>query len=311
MPGQKIITLLAAATEIVCALGLQDELAGRSHECDYPEAIKALPVCTEVNLNDELSSREIDNQVKGILANALSVYSVKRHLIKELQPDIIITQDQCLVCAVPLQQVEQELTEYLDKPAHIISLQPNTLDDILHDITRIANALGVQAAGEDLLERLNERLDIIRHKLKFLENKPTVACIEWIDPLMIAGNWVPEMVQIAGGIPVLTDAGKHSPYVNWESIIEANPDVLILTPCGFSMDRTLKEVNVLLEQPGFNNLKAIKNNRFYIADGNQYFNRSGPRIIDSVEILAEIIHPKQFIFGYEGEGWMKFEITSP
>jgi len=311
MPGQKIITLLAAATEIVCALGLQDELVGRSHECDYPETIKALPVCTEVNLNDQLSSREIDSQVKRILTDALSVYSVKRDLIKQLQPDVIITQDQCQVCAVPLQQVEQELTDYLHKPAHIISLQPHTLNDILNDISRVANALGAQAAGEDLLERLNERLDIIRHKLKFSENKPTVACMEWLDPLMIAGNWVPEMVEIAGGIPVLTDAGKHSPYISWESIAEADPDVLILTPCGFSMDRTLKELNVLLEHPGFNNLKAVKNNRFYIADGNQYFNRSGPRIIDSVEILAEIIHPKQFIFGYEGNGWMKFEIASP
>lgn len=308
MPAQKIISLLPAATEIVCALGLQDNLIGRSHECDYPEAVKNLAVCSEANFEDGLTSQQIDDKVKEILADALSVYTVKREVIKQLAPDVVITQAQCEVCAVSLQEVEQALDDYLDKKATIISLQPNSLTDILNDIKTVADALGAPDAGADLLERLNERIDLIKHKLKFLENKPTIACIEWLQPLMISGNWVPELVEIAGGIPILVSNGKHSPYLEWDDIRLADPDIIVLMPCGFSMDRTLREVNILLELPGFNELKAVKNNRLYITDGNQYFNRPGPRIVDSIEILAEIINPKQFIFGYEGEGWMKFGI---
>jgi iron complex transport system substrate-binding protein len=308
MSAQKIISLLPAATEIVCALGLEGNLIGRSHECDHPESIKSLPICSEANFPDGLSSADIDNKVKEILADALSVYTIKREVIKELSPDVVITQAQCEVCAVSLTEVEQALENYLDKKAQIISLQPNTLNDIFNDITTIAKTLDVEAVGERLLEDLNERVDIIRHKLKFMENKPTIACIEWLEPMMVSGNWIPELVSVAGGTPVLAQAGKHSPYVSWDSIRESDPEIILLMPCGFSIERTMREINILLEQPGFNDLKAVKNNRIYIADGNHYFNRPGPRIVDSVEILAEIIHPKQFIFGYEGEGWIKFAL---
>lgn len=304
----KIISLLPAATEIVCALGLEDNLVGRSHECDFPESVKHLPVCSEANFPDGLSSAAIDVKVKEILADALSVYTVKRDLVKQLAPDVVITQAQCEVCAVSLKEVEEALENYLDKDARIISLQPNSLDDIFNDITTIATALNVVDASNELLEGLYERVDIIRHKLKFNESKPTVACIEWLEPLMLSGNWVPDLVSAAGGISILTQTGKHSPYVNWEDIRLKNPDVLIVMPCGFPIDRTLKEIDILLQLPGFSEMKAVKNNRVYIADGNQYFNRPGPRIVDSIEILAEIIHPKQFIFGYEGKGWIKFSL---
>lgn len=308
MSVQRIISLLPAATEIVCALGLEQNLVGRSHECDYPESIKALPVCSEANFEDGLASLEIDNKVKALLTDALSVYTVKRGQIKALAPDVVITQAQCEVCAVSLQEVEQALGNYLDKEARILSIQPNSLEDIFSNITEIATALNVEVEGIDLVERLQERVDLIKHKLKFITDKPTVACIEWLQPLMVSGNWVPQLVEIAGGDPVLATQGKHSPYVEWDDIKAQDPDIIILMPCGFSMDRTLKEVDLMLQLPGFNDLKAVKNNRFYIADGNQYFNRPSPRIVDSVEILAEIINPKQFIFGYEGEGWMKFGV---
>jgi iron complex transport system substrate-binding protein len=308
MPAPKIISLLPAATEIVCALGLQNTLVGRSHECDYPESVKALPVCSEANFPDGLSSADIDVKVKGLLADALSVYTVKREVIKGLQPDVVITQAQCEVCAVSLPEVEQALKDYLDKPAKIVSLQPNSLDDIFNDIATVASALNVTQAGDRLIEDLQERVDIIRHKLKFMDSKPTVACIEWLEPMMISGNWVPELVSMAGGVPVLAQQGKHSPYVNWAGIQASDPDIIILMPCGFSIERTMREIDILLQQPDFGELKAVKNNRIYIADGNQYFNRPGPRIVDSVEILAEIIHPKQFIFGYEGAGWIKFAL---
>ena len=302
----KIVSLLPSATEIVCALGLEESLVGRSHECDYPASIKHLPVCSEANFPDDMSSSEIDIKVKEILADALSVYTVKREQIKQLAPDVVITQAQCEVCAVSLKDVEEALENYLDKQAHIVSLQPNSLDDIFKDIITVANALGVPEKGKEFVEELQERVDIIRHKLKFIENKPTVACIEWMQPMMVSGNWIPELVSIAGGTAVLAENGKHSPYIQWQDIQLNDPDIVIVMPCGFPIERTMREINILLQLPGFNDLKAVKNNRLYIADGNQYFNRPGPRIVDSVEILAEIINPKQFIFGYEGEGWIKF-----
>ncbi|GAB2706274.1 cobalamin-binding protein [Mucilaginibacter koreensis] len=308
MSVQRIISLLPAATEIVCALGLESQLVGRSHECDYPESVKALPVCTEAHIPDGLSSAAIDHKVKEMLQDALSVYSVKREEVKALQPDVVITQAQCEVCAVSLPEVEQALDNYLEKPASIISLQPNSLNEVLANIVEVANALQVKPQADSLIEAMEERLDIVRHKLKFMENKPTVACIEWLEPLMISGNWIPEMVQIAGGTPVLASAGKHSPYIEWVDLQLADPEVIVVMPCGFSIGRTLKEMNILLQLPGFAGLKAVKNKRLYIADGNHYFNRPGPRVVDAVEILAEMIYPKQFIFGHEGEGWIKFDV---
>jgi iron complex transport system substrate-binding protein len=308
MPSKKIVSLLAATTEIVCALGLEDRLIGISHECDYPESVKSLPKCSDVRFMPGASSLEIDKKVKEILADALSVYSVNKEIIQQLNPDIVLTQTQCEVCAVSLKDVELALADLLDKQTEIISVQPNTLGDIFTDITHIAEKLDAVEAGERLMESLEERIDIIRHKLQFIADKPTVACIEWMEPLMVAGNWVPEMVEIAGGRSVLAVNGKHSPFISWELLQAENPDVIIITPCGFDIERTLKEIDVILSLPGFAEMKAVKNNRLYIADGNQYFNRSGPRIVDSIEILAEIIYPKQFIFGYEGKGWMRFSV---
>lgn len=308
MSSQKIISLLPAATEIVCALGLEHNLVGRSHECDFPGSVKQLPVCSEANFPDGLSSLAIDKKVKELLADALSVYIVNREKIKELDPDIVITQAQCEVCAVSLKEVEEALENYLDKQARIVSLQPNSLDDIFDNIREVAAALNVPRNGEKLIEDLNERVDIIRHKLKFIENKPTVACIEWLEPLMVSGNWIPELVSIAGGASVLAEAGKHSPFIQWVDIQLQDPDIIIVMPCGFPIERTMREIDLLLQLPGFSELNAIKNDRLYIADGNQYFNRPGPRIVDSIEILAEIINPKQFIFGYEGDGWIKFSL---
>jgi len=221
---------------------------------------------------------------------------------------VVITQAQCEVCAVSLKEVEEALEDYLDKESTIISLQPDSLDGIFNNIREVAAVLDVASKGEQLIEDLQERVDIVRHKLKFMENKPTVACIEWLEPMMVSGNWVPALVSIAGGVTILAENGKHSPYVKWENIQQQDAEVIIVMPCGFSIERTMKEVDLLLQLPGFAELKAVKNDRFYISDGNQYFNRPGPRIVDSIEILAEVIHPKQFIFGYEGNGWIKFSL---
>lgn len=308
MAALKIISLLPAATEIVCALGLETQLIGRSHECDFPESVKDLPVCSSAKFISGSDSAEIDRQVKEILTNALSIYTIDKEMIRKLNPDVIITQAQCEVCAVSLKDVEDALEGLLEKECRIISLEPNVLSDVYNDMRNIADVMGVSAQANDLLERASERLNIIRHKLKFLSEKPKVACIEWLAPLMVAGNWTPELVQIAGGISLLAVNGKHSPFIDFKDIQNEDPDIIIVMPCGFSIQRTLQEINLLLELPGWQELKAVKNKRIYIVDGNQYFNRSGPRLTDSVEILAEIINPRQFVFGYEGEGWLRFNL---
>ena len=308
MPERRIVSLLPAATEIICALGLEHQLVGRSHECDYPPGISNLPICSSAKFLPSSDSAEIDRQVKEILSESLSIYTIDRDLIKSLAPEVIITQAQCEVCAVSLKHVELALSDLLDKECQIISLEPNGLNDVYGDIRIIAGQLGVENAAEELLELSTERINIIRHKLKFITEKPTVACIEWLSPLMMAGNWTPEIVEIAGGLPILTEAGKHSSYINFQDIITVNPDIILIMPCGFSIQRTLQEIGLFLDTPGWADLKAVKSQRVYIADGNQYFNRSGPRITDSIEIMAEIINPKQFIFGYEGNGWVHFNV---
>lgn len=309
MADLKVISLLPAATEIICALGLESQLIGRSHECDFPESIRELPVCSSAKFISGSDSQEIDRQVKEILSDALSIYTIDREMIRRLNPDVIITQAQCEVCAVSLKDVETALEGLLDKECRIISLEPNVLGDVYNEIKNIAAVFGVSDRGDNLLEQAGERIDIIRHKLKFISEKPRVACIEWLAPLMIAGNWTPELVEVAGGEPVLAVNGKHSPFVDFVDLANADPEIIIVMPCGFSISRTLKEISLLLDLPGWQDLKAVKNNRVYIADGNQYFNRSGPRLTDSVEILAEIINPKQFVFGYEGEAWIKFNLA--
>ena len=307
MHNKRIISLLPASTEIICALGLSNNLVGRSHECDYPKSVKALPICSDAKFLPGSNSAEIDQQVKEILTEALSIYEIDKALIQSLKPDVIITQAQCEVCAVSLKDVEKALSNLVSAETKIISLEPNTLADIFKEIKEISVIFDVKEAGNILIEDLEERIDLIKHKLKFFPSKPKVALIEWLSPIMVAGNWIPELVEIAGGTPLLAENGKHSPFVEWQQIYDSNPDILVIAPCGFSIARTLQEIDLLLNLPGWRDLQAVKNNRVYIADGNAYFNRSGPRIVDTIEILAEIITPKYFTYGYEGEGWIKFE----
>lgn len=307
MDKKKIVSLLPSATEIICALGLQDSLVGRSHECDYPESVKELPICSDAKFISGNNSNAINQQVKQILSDALSIYTINNEVIKNLNPDFIITQNQCNVCAVSLTDVETQMQTWAGSKTQLIALSPNNLEDVFKDIKTIANYFGVENEGQVLLESLEERIDLVKHKLKFFPDKPTVVCIEWLSPMMVAGNWVPQMVEIAGGKPILAENGKLSPFVNWETIGAQNPDIILIMPCGFTIARTLQEIDLLLTLPDWGKLNAVKNNRVYIADGNAYFNRSGPRLVDSIEILAEIINPKHLNFGYEGKGWIKFE----
>lgn len=306
MPKLRIVSLIASSTEIVCALGGEDWLVGRSHECDFPASVKRLPVCTATKFVTDGTSYEIDQRVKAILQEGLSVYRVDAEKLRQLRPDVIITQTQCEVCAVSLRDVEAAVCELIDSKPQIVSLQPNALADVWTDIMRVAEALGIHERGRMLVKQLQQRMDAIAEAAQALPNKPSVACIEWIEPLMAAGNWMPELVQMAGGINLFGEAGKHSPWMTWEQLCEKDPDIILVLPCGFDIPRTRQEMPVLRQKSEWPQLQAVRNHRVFLADGNQYFNRPGPRLVESLEILAEIFHPKVFSFSHAGAGWQLF-----
>lgn len=299
----RIVSLIPSATEILAALGLTDAIVGRSHECDYPPEIKNRPVCTAARLNSGAPSAEIHNDVNNLLQSALSIYQIKTDVLEQLQPTHILTQDQCDVCAVSLQEVEKAVATLTHSQPKIISLQPNVLADIWTDIERVANATGV--ASLRLIEELISRVKICQQKTQKLSanERLSVACIEWTDPLMTAANWIPELVTLAGGQPLFSAVGQPSPQVSWQTLVVTDPTVIIFMPCGFDLNRTRTEATLLTERPEWQNLRAVQTGRVYITDGNSYFNRPGPRIVDSLEILAETVHPEIFQYGYKGTGW--------
>ena len=303
MAEPRVISLIASATEIVCALGLADRLVGRSHECDFPDEVRRLPVVTEPKFLTQGTSAEIDRRVKDLLEQALSVYRVDALRLKALRPDVIVTQSQCEVCAVSLSEVEQAVSDWLEARPRIVSLEPTGLADLWTDIARVADALGVPERGAALVESLQERMAAVAERVGGLAERPSVASIEWIDPLMAAANWMPELVEKAGGVNLFGEAGKHSPGMRWEALVRADPEVIVVLPCGFDMARTRAEMPALTGRPDWRELRAVRAGRVFLTDGNQYFNRPGPRLVESLEILAEILHPEAFHLGHEGTGW--------
>jgi iron complex transport system substrate-binding protein len=299
----RIVSLIPSATEIVASLGLQNAIVGRSHECDYPPEISHLPICTQARLNGKGSSNTINNNINKILQSALSIYKIKTDVLEKLQPTHIITQDQCDVCAVSLPEVQEAITELTHTSPQIISLQPNTLQDVWNDIERVGQIFGVDSVK--ILENLEARVSICNRKIQGLSvnEMPKVACIEWTDPLMTAANWIPELINLAGGQTLFSITGKPSATVQWETLVATNPDVIIFMPCGFDLQRTHQEAKLLTQRPEWEKLHAVKTGRVFVTDGNAYFNRPGPRLVDSVEILAEILHPEIFDYGYQGTGW--------
>jgi iron complex transport system substrate-binding protein len=287
----RIASLLPSATEIVCALGLADHIVGVSHECDFPAEIVGRPVLTEPKLDPRGTSLEIDAAVRRLVRDGLSVYRIKEEALHDARPDLIVTQEQCEVCAVSFREVEQAARALLETPATIVSLKPNRLDDVLDDFTRVAEAAGVPDAGARLVAESRTRLERIRSKLRHVRSRPRVACIEWLDPLMVAGNWIPEMVALGGGRYELTAAGQHSPAIGWETLVAYAPDVVLVMPCGFGLAQTRRELPRLVARPEWQALPAVRNRRAYSVDGNAFLNRPGPRIVDSAELLAGLIQP--------------------
>ncbi len=303
MSYKRVISLLPSATEMMYALNAQNLLCARSHECDFPAEAQSLPICTSASIHNGMTSKEIDEQVKSKIWNALSLYNININLIKELKPDLIITQDQCKVCAVHLSDLEEVLTEELGYSPAIISFHPHSLQDFFDNFKDLAQLVDKVKEAEILLEDWNDRIDIIKHKVKFVKNRPRIVCIEWMEPLMTAGHWTPELLEFAGGENVLSEKYTNSSYISMEQLITADPDGIVIAPCGFDIARTKQELEVLFNQEAWRNLPAVQKGHVFIADGNAFFNRPGPRLIDTAEILAEILQVNQFYYGMEGQCW--------
>ena len=290
----RIVSLISSATEIVHALGMTGHLVGRSHECDYPEEVKALPLCTRPRIPVDASSAEIDRLVKQSVRESISIYDVFAQVIEELRPTHILTQVQCEVCAVSLRDVEAAFSRGMKGSPRVISLQPDSLAGIWDDIRRVADCLGVAACGEAVVGSLQSRMTPANPAVR-----PTVACIEWMEPLMAAGNWTPELIEMAGGTNLFGEARRHSPWMTWEQLAAADPDVLVIAPCGFDLARTERELPVMTARPEWNALRGRK----FIADGNQFFNRPGPRVLETHRVLCEMLLPEQFEPTMSGTAW--------
>jgi iron complex transport system substrate-binding protein len=299
----RIASLLPSATEIVAALGFQDALVARSHECDFPAGVDRLPHCTAPKIALTGDSAEIDRRIKSVVEQGLSVYRVDSEQLKSLRPDLIVTQSQCDVCAVSEIELRSALEDWLEGVPRIVSLHPESLADIWRDIGAVAASLDVTDRGADLVQGLKERMAAIAARASALPARPRVACIEWIDPLMAGGNWMPELVAMAGGQNLFAEPGKHSPWLSWDAVVDADPEVIVILPCGFGMARARAEMPPLTARREWPELRAVRDGRVYIADGHHFFNRPGPRIAESLEILAEMVHPAEFDFGHEGIGW--------
>ena len=299
----RIVSLIASATEIVCALGARGRLVGRSHECDYPADVLQLPALTEPKFKVEGTSAEIDQRVRAIVRDGLSVYRVDGEALAALAPDVIVTQDHCEVCAVSLSDVEAATCTWTGRPVEIVSLKPDSMADIYADIARVAHALGTAEAGDRLTAAIQARLAAVRAQVAG-RARPRVAFIEWVEPLMAGGNWMPELIDIAGGHNLFGQAGKHSDWMQWAELAAADPEAIVVAPCGYGLERCLQELRLLQAKPGWAALSAVRNARVFFADGNAYFNRPGPRLADSAVILAEMLHPDVAGRKHEGTAWV-------
>ena len=304
--SRRIVSLIASGTEIVSALGFGDQLVGRSHECDFPPSVLDLPACTEAKIPLSGSSLEIDKSVRSVLENELSVYRVFTDLLEELNPDLIVTQALCDICAVSLEDVQGACLS-LSRQPELLSLEPNVLKDVWEDIRKVAGALGVLSEGERLVANCRRRLSQIRQLCDPGETPTRVVCIEWIEPLLAAGNWIPQLVEIAGGRDLLGPVGTHAPWLEGKDLKGVDPEVLIVMPCGFGLQRTRAEMSAMTSLPAWSSLRAVREGQVFLTDGNHFFNRPGPRLVESAEILAEILAestPGRTVdFGHQGVAW--------
>jgi len=293
-PRLRVVSLLPAATEIVAALGLTDSLVGVSHECDYPAEVNRKPRVTHCAIHGKgLPSARVDAWVADELAGARSLYTLDAELLRDLAPDVVVTQQLCDVCAPDYASVTQWAAS-LPKPPRVVSLSPSSLADIFGDIKRVASVLGHFERGEALVDSLQARVERVRSKAAVATTRPRCCHLEWIDPLFCSGHWTPELVEIAGGTDPLGRNGLPSVRISWNQVRDAKPQILVLACCGYDAARTLQDIAILESMPGWNTLPAVIDRRVHVVDGSAYFSRPGPRIVDSLEILAELLHPELF-----------------
>jgi iron complex transport system substrate-binding protein len=302
----RIISLLPGATEIVCGLGLSDRLVGRSHECDYPSQVERLPVCSRPKYIEEGNSKKINRSVQEILRDALSIYEVDVERIKALNPTHILTQSQCEVCAVSTRELENALKEVIrQEDITVIDSNPESLDDIFAHIQQVADATDTHQAGMNLVQDMKRKFESIRNQTKDIQSKPMVAHIEWIEPLMVGGHWMPTLIEWAGGILKPAELDEDERWLSFEVFAEQNPEKIIIAPCGFSIRQSLDDLIYLEQQKDWMSIKAVENDEVYICNGSAYFNRPGPRLTDSLEILAEIYHPQMFPQRHDQSAWIR------
>ena len=299
----RVASLLPSSTEIACAVGARSQLVARSHECDFPADVASLPPLTSARIDPEVPSFEIDRDVRALLAQGLSIYNVDAERLRELAPEVILTQTLCEVCAITPRDLEQALADWTGVAPQLVSLEPLRLEDVWSDIERVGTALGLAREGQQLADGLRARVESLAEQIAGVAERPSVATLEWINPLMAAGNWMPELVELAGGRNLFGLAGEHSPWLEWEALQKSDPELLLVLPCGFGLERTRAELGPLLEQTGFAELDCARSGRIYLLEGNQFFNRPGPRLAESLEILCEVLHPQSFDFGHSGTGW--------
>ncbi|MGH2760656.1 MAG: cobalamin-binding protein [Actinomycetota bacterium] len=286
----RIVSLLPSATDIVCSIGMRDALVGRTHECDWPPGVEEIPAVTsDVLATHEMTSEHIHSAIGGAVHSGSSIYGLDGDALERLRPDLIITQELCEVCAVSYEEVAHA-ARMMDADAKIVSLEPHSIDDILEHVLLVGRLTDAHDAAQKVVADARERLDRLRDATRDSE-RPSVVCIEWLDPPFAAGHWVPEQVEVAGGNELLGPRGAPSPQVSWETIVDAAPEVLVLMPCGMPIDRTMSEIEVITSRPGWADLPAVRNGRVHVVDASSFFNRPGPRVVRGAEILFGLLHP--------------------
>ena len=296
-PPRRIVSLISSATEMVCLFGRGEALVGISHECDYPAEIAAKPRLTRSLVDAAASSAAIDGQVRSLAESHSALYEIDVDALARLEPELVLTQAQCDVCAVRYEDVVDAVAALpFGVRPRMMALNPQSLEDVFADIARVGEAIGSGEAAARVLADLRRRVERVRSRsAELAANGPRrVACLEWIEPPMLAGNWMPELVAWAGGSCELTTAGRHSTVADWQAIVDFDPEVIVIMPCGFDLPRAIVEAQTLPALHGWERLAAVRQGRVFAVDGNAYFNRSGPRLVDSLEILARLVHPEAY-----------------
>lgn len=286
--AMRIVSLLPSATEIVCSLGLRDQLVGVTHECDYPDGVQSLPTVTRTLIPHDSSSGEIDTLVRERLKTEKALYSLDMETLERLQPDLIVTQALCDVCAVAEHEVNEAACSLPGSP-RVINLEPTCLQEVFDCIAAVGAAVGVDDKAREVIAGLTARVNAVVQRAGALTHRPRVMLLEWIDPPFSAGHWSPELVEMAGGREVIGVAGERSTTVAWERVVEADPELLVIACCGFTPERARQDLPILESYPGWSSLSCVRHNQFKIVDGSAYFSRPGPRLVDSLEILADFI----------------------